>query len=582
MTAARPHLTRPDPALWEEPEMRALLAIQDVTRLYRLLHSYGCSQQHIAALAGQSQPEVRDHPRPAGHGLRVLNANLISLDDSDGAGIALTAYQEWVDKLPQREARNVRQRIADRLGEVRWLGRLPTGRRDLSERGHAAGLAASARNGDVRRGLGVLSQGTIRSSFNRQLQGHRGQPATRTGCHANVGAVAIFIGGIRGHGPPRACGSPATLRAVTSASGDGGVFINYRGVDTDFAAPLLHKELSRRFGRNLVFWDAESIAPGEDYVERLLTEVRSCAVLLAVIGPQWLTISDSTGRRRIDRPNDWIRRELAAAIVAGITVIPVFTDGAAVPTEADLPPDIAQLGRRQGLPLRLRESSQDLQKIVQAVKKAAPHLVDFEPPPVGQPARRAISVSMLVVVALFGMISLVVSLFVDNHNSSTSGLPVGTGPSTSPTIQSSSPSFATSADPTATTSSALPTAAAVRVWWHGTVTLDADNFNTGWFLDPSPPARAPLGDLGLVCDLSCYSNEVAGNAFVAWDGSRPPERQQCSGILDTQLGQRRLDVRVGSVACLKTEGGRVGYLKVTSMAGLGHMKIEVTVWERPS
>lgn len=38
--------------------------------------------------------------------------------------------------------------------------------------------------------------------------------------------------------------------------------------------------------------------------------------------------ADFVGRRLIDDPNDWIRRELVTAFACGVTVIPVFTEGA--------------------------------------------------------------------------------------------------------------------------------------------------------------------------------------------------------------------------------------------------------------
>jgi transcriptional regulator with XRE-family HTH domain len=49
---------KPDPATWERPEMEAALSDRDMTRVFRLLQRIGYSQQRIAALTGQSQPEV--------------------------------------------------------------------------------------------------------------------------------------------------------------------------------------------------------------------------------------------------------------------------------------------------------------------------------------------------------------------------------------------------------------------------------------------------------------------------------------------------------------------------------------------
>ena len=66
----------------------------------------------------------------------------------------------------------------------------------------------------------------------------------------------------------------------------GGVFINYRGEDSHSYGALLHAELSRRFGLQRVFLDAESIPAGADYATQLLDRVRQARVVLTVIGPR--------------------------------------------------------------------------------------------------------------------------------------------------------------------------------------------------------------------------------------------------------------------------------------------------------
>ena len=47
-------------AVWERPDMRALLAAHDIAGVYRLLNSHGVSQRAIAARTGQSQSEVSE------------------------------------------------------------------------------------------------------------------------------------------------------------------------------------------------------------------------------------------------------------------------------------------------------------------------------------------------------------------------------------------------------------------------------------------------------------------------------------------------------------------------------------------
>jgi hypothetical protein len=100
------------------------------------------------------------------------------------------------------------------------------------------------------------------------------------------------------------------------------VFINYRGDDSYASAELIDRELSSQFGSAKVLLDTKSIPAGSDFVEELLGRLRTCSVLLVVvvvvIGPCWLAITDDAGRRRIDNPKDWVRREIAEALFNGI------------------------------------------------------------------------------------------------------------------------------------------------------------------------------------------------------------------------------------------------------------------------
>src|SRR5215475_11272717 len=173
---------------------------------------------------------------------------------------------------------------------------------------------------------------------------------------------------------PIGCRAQSRESAGRSSLG-GGVFINYRGEDSHSYGALLYRDLRRRFGRDSVFLDSESIPAGADFVAELAGRVRQSQVLLAVIGPSWLTATGPDGRRRIDDPDDWIRRELVEAFSAGVTVIPVLTDNGTLPAEDELPPDIAWLARRQYRMLRHRDASADLTRIRRDIRAVAPELV---------------------------------------------------------------------------------------------------------------------------------------------------------------------------------------------------------------
>jgi tetratricopeptide (TPR) repeat protein len=152
------------------------------------------------------------------------------------------------------------------------------------------------------------------------------------------------------------------------------IFINYRGEDSQTAAALIDRELTSRFGSDQVFLDARSIPAGNDFVEELLERVRACSVLLVMIGPRWLTVTDAAGKRRIDDPDDWVRREIAEALAHGLRVIPILTGDATLPAEADLPQDIGGLSRRQHLLLRHRYASLDLAHVAERIIESDPEL----------------------------------------------------------------------------------------------------------------------------------------------------------------------------------------------------------------
>src|SRR5690349_3012570 len=203
-----------------------------------------------------------------------------------------------------------------------------------------------------------------------------------------------------------------------------GVFVNYRGADSNYAARLLFEGLKPRFGRQ-VFFDEETIQPGEDYVLRLLRGVRESTVLLAVIGPQWLI------ERRIDDPNDWIRRELVTAYACGVRVIPVFTDGAKPEDLEPLPPDIARLRTSQGMQLRRLRANEDIARISDEVARHVP-------------ARRRRAVGLVVALVALLLVGSGVGLsFLIRGNER------------EPAATSSSPDPTSAIDPT-TTTSAIP------------------------------------------------------------------------------------------------------------------------------
>jgi hypothetical protein len=80
----------------------------------------------------------------------------------------------------------------------------------------------------------------------------------------------------------------------------GKVFISYRRTDSAHAAGRLYDRLETWFGKDRVFMDVEHLEPGINFIATIDKAVGECSVLIALIGPQWLTVRDDKGERRLD------------------------------------------------------------------------------------------------------------------------------------------------------------------------------------------------------------------------------------------------------------------------------------------
>jgi WD40 repeat protein len=149
----------------------------------------------------------------------------------------------------------------------------------------------------------------------------------------------------------------------------GRVFISYRREETAYPAGWLYDRLARHFGSGQVFKDVDSIQLGDDYVEVITRAVGSCDVLLALIGSEWLTMTDAHGRRRIDDPADFVRLEIEAALRRGVRVIPVLVGGARMPDADELPDSLAALARRQALELSSARFDFDISRLLKVLDR---------------------------------------------------------------------------------------------------------------------------------------------------------------------------------------------------------------------
>src|SRR5437764_7050960 len=99
------------------------------------------------------------------------------------------------------------------------------------------------------------------------------------------------------------------------------IFLSYRRDDTSGHVGRLADRLCARFGRDAVFRDIDSIAPGRDFALAIDEAIAASDAVVAVIGRRWLSARGASKRRRIDDPNDYVRLEIVAALERHVPVI---------------------------------------------------------------------------------------------------------------------------------------------------------------------------------------------------------------------------------------------------------------------
>ena len=139
-----------------------------------------------------------------------------------------------------------------------------------------------------------------------------------------------------------------------------GIFVSYRRDDSRDIAGRLVDRLRQDYAAEQLFLDIDAIPPGMNFEKVLAERLQACDVVLAVIGPHWLTVEDASGRPRLHDPADYVRREIAAALSrSDVRVIPLLVSGAAMPRAEDLPDELKPLVLRQSFQLRYERFNAD-------------------------------------------------------------------------------------------------------------------------------------------------------------------------------------------------------------------------------
>ncbi len=147
----------------------------------------------------------------------------------------------------------------------------------------------------------------------------------------------------------------------------GRIFINYRRDDVVGVAGRLGDSLNRYFGDGRVFRDVEGIATGADFESVLNQTAQGADAMIVLIGPRWLGITDAQGQRRLMDPQDWVAREIAAALERGIPIYPVLIEQAQMPRAEELPEPLRRLVRYNAISISDQRWADDVIRLAKVV-----------------------------------------------------------------------------------------------------------------------------------------------------------------------------------------------------------------------
>jgi hypothetical protein len=145
------------------------------------------------------------------------------------------------------------------------------------------------------------------------------------------------------------------------------IFISYRRDDSLGHAGRIHERLASAFGSESVFMDMDDIQPGTNFVRSIEDNVTATDVMLVLIGKNWLSVTDTSGRRRIDDPEDFVHIEISRAVERGVRIIPILLGNASMPSGKNLPDRLRPLARFQAIGLSDERWDYDMGQLLKSL-----------------------------------------------------------------------------------------------------------------------------------------------------------------------------------------------------------------------
>lgn len=138
-----------------------------------------------------------------------------------------------------------------------------------------------------------------------------------------------------------------------SASYTRDIFICYRRSEGLHLAGRLSDRLGQIAGQHRVFRDLHSMALGASDIRRDIDrQIQGARVVIALIGPHWVSGAAGGGLRMLQDSDDCVRLEIESALAHKRPLIPITFDGATPPNELDLPSTLRPLLQQQFFDMR--------------------------------------------------------------------------------------------------------------------------------------------------------------------------------------------------------------------------------------
>jgi len=144
------------------------------------------------------------------------------------------------------------------------------------------------------------------------------------------------------------------------------IFISYRRADTGSDVDELERLLRKRLPEANVFRDVASMAPGDQWRERVRAALIKSDIVIVMMGSAWMG-PDTIFGRRIDDEEDVMRCEIEIALEHGKRIVPVIAPDGSPPDAATLPGTLAPLCEYQAYAVSADDREGSLERLVARV-----------------------------------------------------------------------------------------------------------------------------------------------------------------------------------------------------------------------